>query len=406
MNTHADKTTESKSSSVGNGLSLNQSGSPQKIQLLNNRPEALTQRKIQETINDSEQVNQLRTIHSLANNKNTKQLKTAQVSTTTPVVQRTPKSWETNDVIVRTLALERSGYSAGSSTWEKIKSAINVYISLSRYDVLYNLEDRVNEIFEARTTTLNKIKTNITKWTTDHPVSILNGANVKNIRAIIPELENAVKNEEEDIIVEKYGNKFLNESPVVHVPAELSTGVDTEVGDAAKALKLLQNFNNNFRFRYMGFGLPADVGLAAHQGDCGTLANIYIDVAKALHIANPTLGTRAGKQLVAAQPIKGRTTTGNTHNQGAWYFQQHFWAVVAGVNYDVLFMQSPGPAAIMENGHAEYKGVTYYTFTDNRCVIEPNQNAKFENAGTIKGEGHVFADAFAAKVFIDLNVPG
>jgi len=408
MYRNTGKTNQTESNAAANGFSVNQKTEPKKLQFENNRPEAIAQRKIQKTANNSPQVNKLKSIQALVNSsKNLTQLRTAQpiAATTQPVVQRTPKSWETNDVILRTLALERSGYGADSSTWEKIKSAVNLYVSFSRYDANYNHADHVNDIFLARTNTLTNIKNHIAKWTTDHPVRVWNGDKVISIRAIIPELLNTIKNEEEDIIIEKFGNKFLNERPALVVPPELSEGVATEVGNAAKALKLHQNFNNNLRFRYTGTGVPAGVGLTAHQGDCGTLANIYIDVAATLGIP-AVLGDRPGKQLVAAQAIKGRTTTGNTHDQGAWYFQQHFWAVVAGTNYDILFMQTPPPAAIATNGSAEHKGVTYYTFADNRCVIEPNQKNKFNDPAVIKGEGRVFADAAAAQLFIDGNVPG
>lgn len=403
MNTHTDKI--SKSDSASSISSVNQNNDPQKKQLKSYRLEALTQRKIQEIINASEQVNQARIIQSIVNNKSIKQVRTTEVSKTAPVVQRTPKTWETNDVIARALALERSGIRKGSSTWEKIKSAINEYISYSAYDANYNHADFVDNIFLARTTKLITIKNLVTTWTIDHPVSLWDGDKVKNIRAIIPELENVIKNEEEDIIVEKFGNKFLVEQPALAVPPELSEGVATQVGDAAKALKLHQNFNNNLRFRYTGTGIPPEVGLAAHQGDCGTLARIYIAVANNLGIP-AVLADRPGKQLVAAQPIKGRSTTGNTHDQGAWYFQQHFWAVAAGTNYDILFMQTPPPAAIVSNGSAVYRGITYYTFPDNRCVIEPFEKAKFGDPSVIKGEGRVFADAAATQLFIDGHIAG
>jgi Transglutaminase-like superfamily len=407
MHTHTDKKTGTESNAVANGLSVYQNSDPKSFQLKNKRPEALTQRKIQEIINDSEQVNQLKIIQSLADSKGAKQLRTEKAVTTTAVVQRTPKTWETHDVIVRALALERSGFREGSSTWEKIKTAIINYKALGtdEYEEYYNHEKAVIEIFKGRTGRLNIIKQLIIKWHTDHPVSYWNGDKVKNIRALLPELEEAVRDEEDDIIGERFANKFLNERPPLVVPPELSDGVGAQVGDAAKALKLHQNFNNNLRFRYTGKGAPAEVGLAAHQGDCGTLANIYIAVANSLGIP-AVLADRPGKQLVAAQPIKGRTTTGNTHDQGAWFFQQHFWAVVAGTSYDILFMQTPPPVAITTNGSAQYKGVHYCTFPDNRCVIEATEKNKFNDPAVIKGEGRVFADVAAAQLFIDGNVPG
>ena len=68
MNTHADKTQENKSQSVSHGVSQMQSGGESTFQFVDNRPEAVTQRKLQEMADNSPQVQQLRAFQEMANN--------------------------------------------------------------------------------------------------------------------------------------------------------------------------------------------------------------------------------------------------------------------------------------------------------------------------------------------------
>jgi len=60
MNTHTGKTTENKTQSAANSLSRLQSNDISGFRLIDNRPEAITQRKLQDSINNSPQVNQLK----------------------------------------------------------------------------------------------------------------------------------------------------------------------------------------------------------------------------------------------------------------------------------------------------------------------------------------------------------
>ena len=53
MNTHADKTQENKSQSVSNVESQMQSGGESTFKFVDNRPEAIAQRKLQEMANNS-----------------------------------------------------------------------------------------------------------------------------------------------------------------------------------------------------------------------------------------------------------------------------------------------------------------------------------------------------------------
>jgi hypothetical protein len=80
MNTHADKTTETKSNAVANGMAVQQGVKHEgTFQLEDNRPETITQRKIQQAANNSPQVNYSKTVQALANNSpQVKQLKAVQ----------------------------------------------------------------------------------------------------------------------------------------------------------------------------------------------------------------------------------------------------------------------------------------------------------------------------------------
>ena len=73
MNTHADKIQENKNhpiaiGSVGNQLVQKQTGGESAFQFIDNRPEAIAQRKLREVISNSPQVRQLRILREIANN--------------------------------------------------------------------------------------------------------------------------------------------------------------------------------------------------------------------------------------------------------------------------------------------------------------------------------------------------
>ena len=73
MNTHADKTQENKSQSVSNETSQKQGGGESNFQFVDNRPEAVAQRKLQEMANNSPQVSQLMAFQDMADNHSAQQ---------------------------------------------------------------------------------------------------------------------------------------------------------------------------------------------------------------------------------------------------------------------------------------------------------------------------------------------
>jgi hypothetical protein len=65
MNTHADKTQENKSQAVANSLPKQQSNGEPAFHFVNNRPEAIAQKKLQEIANNSPQVKQLTALREM-----------------------------------------------------------------------------------------------------------------------------------------------------------------------------------------------------------------------------------------------------------------------------------------------------------------------------------------------------
>jgi hypothetical protein len=68
MNTHADKTQENKNESIASDTSQKQGSDESTFQFVDNRPEVVAQRKLQEMANNSQQVSQLKVFQDMANN--------------------------------------------------------------------------------------------------------------------------------------------------------------------------------------------------------------------------------------------------------------------------------------------------------------------------------------------------
>lgn len=73
MNTHADRTQENKSQSDANAVSHKQSSSESTFQFVDNRPEAIAQRKLQEMANNSPQVKRAAQLQTMADNHSARQ---------------------------------------------------------------------------------------------------------------------------------------------------------------------------------------------------------------------------------------------------------------------------------------------------------------------------------------------
>ena len=73
MNTNADKLTENKSLPVASSLPKQQSNDKSAFQFVDNRPEAIAQRKLQETINNRPRVQQLKTYQAMTDQRSSPQ---------------------------------------------------------------------------------------------------------------------------------------------------------------------------------------------------------------------------------------------------------------------------------------------------------------------------------------------
>ncbi|PAM91637.1 hypothetical protein B4N84_26840 [Flavobacterium sp. IR1] len=70
MNTRVEKTLENESKAAASNVPNQQKNGASSFELVNNRPEAIAQRRLQETINNSPRVKQLRSLQDIANNFN------------------------------------------------------------------------------------------------------------------------------------------------------------------------------------------------------------------------------------------------------------------------------------------------------------------------------------------------
>jgi hypothetical protein len=99
MNTHADKTQENKNESIASDTSQKQGSDKATFQFVDNRPEVVAQRKLQEMANNSQQVSQLKVFQDIANNSpQTKQVAQLQpMATESASEQQQPTQKEENN---------------------------------------------------------------------------------------------------------------------------------------------------------------------------------------------------------------------------------------------------------------------------------------------------------------------
>lgn len=85
MNTHSDKSQDTKNQSVSAAESLKQSGSESALQFEDNRPETLAQRKMQEMADNSPQTKQAAQLQAMVDNHSTQKL---------PPIQKTENNFK------------------------------------------------------------------------------------------------------------------------------------------------------------------------------------------------------------------------------------------------------------------------------------------------------------------------
>jgi hypothetical protein len=132
MNTHADKIQKNKSLSVANAVSQKQSGGESEFQFVDNRPEAIAQRKLQEMASNSPQVLQLKAFQKTANIKK-QSLSIQNDSVTNPIQRMVSVDLLIDDEDKKKIRAEgkvkdfQGGTSAGSYGWLGVTSYRSSY---------------------------------------------------------------------------------------------------------------------------------------------------------------------------------------------------------------------------------------------------------------------------------------
>lgn len=388
MYAQAENPKENKSRTAANSVTQKRSNGKLCFGFVDNRSEAIRQRKLQETVNNhaaqQQQPIQKKENNTINNASNT-------------LIQRTPAEWEAAPQIIRMLEHPHGWF----STWKKIKAKIREYIAL------------LPEALDARGAKLDEIRPLIEEWNADEKhTAASTEKRVKDIRTDMPILEYLVTREytqierqREQAILDRYyeGGDFaeevINATPAQILPQEIINGIAALPTPAAKAARLFTNLNA-FQFTYTGNWVGTKIAFLAKRGDCQTLRDMYIYAAAHLEIS-VVPRDRQYDQLVPPGPIHGRNTSGNTENQSHWFFNEHYWVTAAGQDYDLLFKtQGLGPHYQLTDTQT-YRDVTYKVFNNGNCLLPFNQtgnlNVDFNSAGL------VIANVGLMQAYIDVH---
>jgi hypothetical protein len=432
---YTDKTTGNKSNAAANNVASHQVTVDEFLQLEDNRPETVAQKKIQEAANNSINTKQLKAVKSLANNsEQVKQLRTLQAKTGTkvlqkkelnkPVVQRTPDMWKNSVFITRVTGLAHGWF----STWKKIKEAINEYKIL----LPANLNGREEK--------LNFIKDQLEIWKAheDHKATSTE-QRVLDIIAILPQLEQLIENEENEVELARVNNMLkgrdlqsiwdseetgrdydplytkyrINASKHLSafwrnkqrftfmVPPQIIADLDGD--DNAKVNTIFERINV-FPFFYSGAYQPPEMGFLSKNGDCLTLAMMLQLAAKAAGVNNVTIEKLVHRHIVAKGRAHGRDKVGNVENEAYWTFRNHFWCTHNGTIYDLLFMKKALAKPHLCTGDDVYHEVKYELYEGDKYMIASDQHDTITKKKLSPGsQGVVFDSLVELKLYIDTN---
>lgn len=130
--------------------------------------------------------------------------------------------------------------------------------------------------------------------------------------------------------------------------------------------------------------------------DCRMLADKTINLAKGNNI-NATEAKRKEQQkamLVEKGTIKGDTRQSNTAGVEMWFFQEHFWCEIEGIEYDPLFDKQGTPSMDLESERPSYKDCYISKFDSGRAMVHEASHCEI-TADT------VFQSYEDAKAFVD-----
>ena len=125
MNTHADKTEENKSRSAANADSQKQNGGKSEFQFVDNRPEAIAQRKLQELANNSPQAKQAAQLQAMPDNSlqanRLSQIRNNNSASTKRVIQRNQDYKEKQGANTMSINDSKFGYITATTQTEEGK---------------------------------------------------------------------------------------------------------------------------------------------------------------------------------------------------------------------------------------------------------------------------------------------
>lgn len=364
------------------------------LRLEDNRPEAAAQRKLRQVMSNSPLVQQATQLQAMADEYTARELPPLQgkgVAAKEPqsdaVVQRTTDKWKTDADVATALAFDYGK----RSTWKHVQKKIREYKKLLHLPVA------------SRTKVLNDLEGLINKWKAKRkPTKGPKMVRANNILNVIPQLEALIATERAELVEDQIAEISLRQRVApVPIPPGLTAGLGAPgMSNQAIAQQVFANINN-FRFRYTGIYIAANVAYQTHQGDCGTLMKMFVDICSQYGvIADERMLNQP--HLLTPRPINGRTVQGNTHGYTHWYFKNHLWAEVNGTAYDLLFMVSPPPQADLKVADRTHRGVDYLEFASGLCIIKAGE---FANLNVdVEGQGRVFNNIIATTAFIDQHI--
>lgn len=109
--------------------------------------------------------------------------------------------------------------------------------------------------------------------------------------------------------------------------------------------------------------------------DCRKLAMDTIDLAKSKNI-KATLQEMQKAMLVEKGTIKGDTRQSNTEGKEMWYFEEHFWCDIQGIEYDPLFDKRGTPEMDLERERPNYKEVYISKFNSGKAMVHESRHCE------------------------------
>lgn len=150
-------------------------------------------------------------------------------------------------------------------------------------------------------------------------------------------------------------------------------GFSDEMSETEVVGKLLENFFERTDFDY-NFSARSGFG---HNGDCGTLVNEFITIAReCFQIEMTSHKEDAGYFVPSNQRIVHKEERRGNIDGRHWYFENHVWAIWQGKPIDVLFGQfgvvshMAGVKGVYKDGSVKYEAGDFVFFAKQGATSE------------------------------------